>query len=603
MGHSNKPKNGRLREHYLNLELGKKMALLFLTAGILPITLLFGIAVFRIARNSQDMQTYMLNKGFEQTAQSIDDMLRRVYRVSTMVTVYDKVREMLQPGQNLTQIEELQAFEEISDYTYEVEMSSEDITVLYYINDTFIIADSSNTCFRSMLRLKDTSLKECLLENNGRALWRVVKEKNRYGQTEEYLAVYRAVWNEEKYSEMIGATAVMIPVRCVQQALISSMRNQVLYLQDERGYVLVSSGKIPGEMKDLPEGGLQETFEEMMLGEEEYLVCEKEMEDENLSLVSAALAEEFSADTVRIVKEMFLWFLGICALAACLMIRVSRHILRRIKMLDKGMETVDHGRLEKLDIPEYRDEVGRLVTRYNKMVDKIEELLRQQYVLGKEKANAQLQALQSQINPHFLYNTLDMISWMARKNEMGNIQTALLAVSRFYRMVLSRGQDIVPIKREIEMCSAYMEIQRLRKKDKIRFIMEADESLFSYMIPKITLQPIIENAVVHGIEEKEDGKGTITVRAFSEKDRIILQVIDDGAGVRQDSGIKKEGDIKEVHESSHYGLYNIQRRLSLYYEEDIKIDVKSASGIGTEVTIRIPKKQEETSTANIINNG
>lgn len=338
MGHSNKPKNGRLREHYLNLELGKKMALLFLTAGILPITLLFGIAVFRIARNSQDMQTYMLNKGFEQTAQSIDDMLRRVYRVSTMVTVYDKVREMLQPGQNLTQIEELQAFEEISDYTYEVEMSSEDITVLYYINDTFIIADSSNTCFRSMLRLKDTSLKECLLENNGRALWRVVKEKNRYGQTEEYLAVYRAVWNEEKYSEMIGATAVMIPVRCVQQALISSMRNQVLYLQDERGYVLVSSGKIPGEMKDLPEGGLQENFEEMMLGEEEYLVCEKEMEDENLSLVSAALAEEFSADTVRIVKEMFLWFLGICALAACLMIRVSRHISGEGSLLDMTFE-------------------------------------------------------------------------------------------------------------------------------------------------------------------------------------------------------------------------------------------------------------------------
>lgn len=136
------------------------------------------------------------------------------------------------------------------------------------------------------------------------------------------------------------------------------------------------------------------------------------------------------------------------------------------------------------------------------MDEQIQHLLEEQYVLGKEKSEAQLYALQAQISPHFLYNTLDMMNWMAVKGETDNIRSVLSSMSRFYRMVLSRGAYIITIGEEIRMCQAYMEIQVMRKKKKLQFLLDVDEEVFPYLIPKITLQPLLENAVSHGIDEK-----------------------------------------------------------------------------------------------------
>ena len=143
------------------------------------------------------------------------------------------------------------------------------------------------------------------------------------------------------------------------------------------------------------------------------------------------------------------------------------------------------------------------------MVEQIQHLLEEQYVLGKEKSEAQLYALQAQISPHFLYNTLDMMNWMAVKGETDNIRSVLSSMSRFYRMVLSRGAYIITIGEEIRMCQAYMEIQVMRKKKKLQFLLDVDEEVFPYLIPKITLQPLLENAVSHGIDEKDGGRGTV----------------------------------------------------------------------------------------------
>lgn len=165
--------------------------------------------------------------------------------------------------------------------------------------------------------------------------------------------------------------------------------------------------------------------------------------------------------------------------------------------------------MEPISVPEYRDELGRLTQRYNKMVEQIQHLLEEQYVLGKEKSEAQLYALQAQISPHFLYNTLDMMNWMAVKGETDNIRSVLSSMSRFYRMVLSRGAYIITIGEEIRMCQAYMEIQVMRKKKKLQFLLDVDEEVFPYLIPKITLQPLLENAVSHGIDEKDGGRGTV----------------------------------------------------------------------------------------------
>ena len=204
---------------------------------------------------------------------------------------------------------------------------------------------------------------------------------------------------------------------------------------------------------------------------------------------------------------------------------------------------------------------------------------------------AELDALQSQINPHFLYNTLDMINWMAQKDETDNIRDVVQSMSRFYRLTLSKGRDIVTIGDEIRMCEAYMDIQKRRYRGKILYEVEIDEEISPYLIPKITLQPFLENAIVHGINEKEDARGIVLLNGWLEDGRITLSVTDDGTGMRAE-------DKSKPHTGSHYGMDNIAQRLELFYGEKIPIVVESSPGIGTCIVINIPAKaggeQEET---------
>ena len=159
------------------------------------------------------------------------------------------------------------------------------------------------------------------------------------------------------------------------------------------------------------------------------------------------------------------------------------------------------------------------------------------------------------------------------------------AMSRFYRLTLSKGKDIVLIRDEVEMCEAYMEIQKRRYKGRICYEVEVDEDILDCLIPKITLQPFLENAIIHGINEKEDGRGMVILNGWMEDGRITLSVTDDGEGMTQE-------DKGKSHQGSHYGLTNIEHRLKLFFGECIPVQIESSPGIGTCVIINIPIRTE-----------
>lgn len=282
---------------------------------------------------------------------------------------------------------------------------------------------------------------------------------------------------------------------------------------------------------------------------------------------------------------MLLFYLTICCLAYVLLRLGTRPFLMRIHKLDTTMEAVDQGILKLVETVEYGDELGKLIVRYNKIVQQIQCLMREQFVLGKAKSEAELYALQTQISPHFLYNTLDMMNWMAVKGETDKIRSVLSSMSRFYRMVLSRGDYIITLEEEIRMCQAYMEIQMMRKKKKLQFLLDVDEQVYPYLIPKITLQPLLENAVCHGIDEKNGGDGTVKLSGYIEDDRIVLRIQDDGAGMNPES-------MKQMYaedDREHYGLKNVKTRLMIFYDNQAQLLCDSAPGIGTVITLKIPK--------------
>ena len=228
----------------------------------------------------------------------------------------------------------------------------------------------------------------------------------------------------------------------------------------------------------------------------------------------------------------------------------------------------------------------------NVMTHRIWELMEQNVKEQEQKRKIELKALQSQINPHFLYNTLDSIIWMAegKKNEEVVIMTASLA--RLLRQSISNEDELVTVGQEIEYVRSYLTIQKMRYKDKLEFEIKADPSITQVPIIRLVLQPLVENAIYHGLKYK-DSKGLLTVHGYMKGENAVIDITDDGVGMDEET-LKHIYDKHKVnYRSNGVGVYNVQQRLVLYYGKDYGIIYHSEKGKGTTASVVIPGIQEE----------
>jgi len=578
----------RMAEWFYNLSLNRKIILLVIVVGFLPLGIIFFVSFSEINSRSQERQSYAINQGYSQVRQAVEDKLSRVQNISTLLAVNDMVNLTLRlTGEEENIAEQLAYFENISSYAYGMEMTFESNNILFYIEDSYPVVNSFSSRYRSLSDAMETDWYQELEANNGRPTW-VSYTEDVYDSSKSYVAVTRKLWNQDNYNYAIGVLAVIFERQYLEDMLIDSTRKQMMYLESAEGNLLAgNTGEDELVRLPLGERGIDDKeFGSMNIDGTQYLVRGSLIEKANVYLISVIPQVSMEQETIAVNMRMWIIYLTVCAFVILAFIPLTRIITGQIKLLKKQMLQIQKGIIQKVEVEhEYHDEIGQLITHYNDMVEKVEELMREQYALGQEKTGAELKALQSQINPHFLYNTLDMISWMAQKNEIDNIRNVVQAMSRFYRLTLSKGMDIVTIGDEIRMCAAYMEIQKRRYKGRINYEEEVDEEILEYLIPKITLQPFLENAIIHGINEKEDTRGHVILNGWMEDERIILSVTDDGNGMRPE-------DKKNSPEGSHYGMENIAKRLSLYYGEEIPIQVESSMGIGTCIIINIPVRKE-----------
>ena len=271
---------------------------------------------------------------------------------------------------------------------------------------------------------------------------------------------------------------------------------------------------------------------------------------------------------------------------------MARSITLPIQKLRDSMKKVQEGDFSVSDVVvDSKNEIGSLTKSFDVMTHRIHELMEQNVHEQEEKRKSELKALQSQINPHFLYNTLDSIIWMAegKKNEEVVLMTASLA--RLLRQSISNEDEVVPIANEVEYARGYLTIQKMRYKDKLEFQIEVDSSILYIPLIKLVLQPIIENAIYHGLKYKES-KGLLIIKGFMKDGNAVLQVIDDGVGMDEETLAHIYDKHKVNYHSNGVGVYNVQKRLKLYYGEDYGITYTSELGKGTTATITIPGRQE-----------
>ncbi len=576
----------KIKRWFWNISLRGKLLFMLIGGGILPIGIVMAVSFVAVREQTEERLVYALNQGYSQACQAVQDKLSRVHNISTLLAVNDMLGQTWQLREDeLDVAEQLAVFENISSYVYGLEMTLESSSVRFYMEDTYLVVNSQSRRYRPIAEALEARWYQRLEENNGRPVW-VLLDGEEQGRTQA--AIVRELWNPEDYSQSVGILAVITDRRQLEELLRNSSQDQVMYLETVDGAILASN--VPGEellRLPLSERNVDDqAFRSVSVDNTPCYVRSRLVDGSNVYLVSVIPRQAIRRGTNSVSSNMSVVYLTASILLLLAMGVMTRAITGRLKLLEGQMIRIQAGDIGKIEESQYRDEIGRLISNYNVMADRVEELLQEQYILGQEKAEAQLKALQSQINPHFLYNTLDMINWMSQKNETDNIRNVVHAMSRFYRLTLSKGRDIVAIRDEVQMCEAYMEIQKRRYKGRICYEVEVEDEILDCLIPKITLQPFLENAIIHGINEKEDGRGVVILNGWQEDGRITLSVTDDGDGMTVEDREKSPG-------GSHYGLSNIEHRLELFFGERIPVQIESSLGIGTCVIISIPMRSGE----------
>ena len=267
-------------------------------------------------------------------------------------------------------------------------------------------------------------------------------------------------------------------------------------------------------------------------------------------------------------------------------------ITRPLKVLKDSMRKVEKGNFEGASIEHFpNNEIGALSNSFNVMTNRIRQLMEQNVYEQKQKRKSELKALRSQINPHFLYNTLDSIIWMAESNKNKEVVLMTSSLARLLRQSISNEDEIIPLSKEVDYTRSYLTIQKMRYQDKLEFTIDVDKEILGEGIINLILQPIVENAIYHGVKNKE-GKGMVCVTGRLEDGDIVLKVTDNGLGMDRDTleHIFDRSKENESRKSSGVGVYNVNMRIQLYYGENYGLSFESAEGEGTVVTIRIPRQ-------------
>ena len=307
----------------------------------------------------------------------------------------------------------------------------------------------------------------------------------------------------------------------------------------------------------------------------------------------------FSMDEVMSSVNTIVYILFTCVIISLVLVvivsfKFSRTLTNPIFKLKRLMKQAESGDLTVRFNFEHNDEIGELGQSFNHMIARIDQLIQMVYVEQENKRTAEMKSLQEQIKPHFLYNTLDTISWMARDYDAEDIVRLVDALTNMFRIGLSHGKDIITVKEEITHVSNYLYIQKIRYKDKLNYVIHVDESLYAIEVPKLILQPLVENAIYHGVKAKRGG-GTITITGVPEGENLVFTVQDNGAGMPQEKVEELNRRMSErsvLDEQKSFGLFYIRERIQLCYGKGYGVHVESALGEGTRVTITLPLYQK-----------
>ena len=440
------------------------------------------------------------------------------------------------------------------------------------------------------------------LESKNGMVWKSVPK----GSGDTYLTnrsdkivLYREIFDLTQ-KKTLGYIAIGVSQEYFQnlcQNITKNEKESVLIL-DKNGGELVKTGTLPEKLEDYLTGEdfIQQNYKErekhFTYGDHEVICTQT---DKNSSIVCKVVpAYGLQMQVLDIAYMPLILLIGMLIGLMPLLMIISNLVTKPLRRLCEAINEFSTGDFEQQVEVMTHDEVGEVAECFNKMVYAIKELIDENYVITLAEKESELAALQAQINPHFLYNTLDSLYWQAMNADNEEIAESILALSQLFRLVLSQGKREVTVGQETELVSRYLQIQKMRFSKRLEYQIEIEDSIKRAKIPKLILQPFVENAIVHGFENVST-PCELTVSGIREGDNIRFEIRDTGIGMRQDQIDEiweEEPDQYRKQRIGRYAIKNIRERLQRKYQDRFTLEIQSEVGKGTTVILIVPYEEE-----------
>ena len=577
----------------------RKLIATFLLLIILPAALLSWYIVTQSQRMAVDNAQRSTLRALEQTAREVENLTRMVEYASDVLYQDPVLRAFVGDVEEtdlrtmLNQVDSLRAAMGSSESSIGLHR------IRLYLHDGKMAA-RERVHFFSLRDVEGQDWYDAVVLDSGLGSWSgVYYDRSMVDTAPQWLISYHRV---ARASNAPDADNGILSMDFSESTLYARIRtvptrtSERVFLLDSDGSVLSSEDKTELSQQILPETLLAAMAQEgtgcrnAELDGEEKTVSFTRLSETGWLLVDVIdrgmVLENYSYwNDIRlmvIVLLVFVFFVG----ASYFVLHIfNQELARRITAVAKRLEgnAVSPGKQGETDL----DKAERLVM---EVLDKNRRLTEENYKAKLQERKAQLLALQAQINPHFLCNTLECINWMAFRYGAADISQAITALARYFRLTLNDGKDVVSVADEIELARTYLAIQNIRFESKIQVEITAPEELRCYAIPKLALQPFVENAVIHGIRKTPQRSGAIQIEAEIGTETIGIIVRDNGIGMSQETLSELSADKRY---KDHYGIYNVRERLRLFYGEGTDVTVTSQEEHGTCVKITIKKKKLE----------
>lgn len=449
----------------------------------------------------------------------------------------------------------------------------------------FFVYTDESTDNNAFSQIKSTDLYNICKNLNGKPYWHLLDTNNKdiiLNNSFDKFALSRVIVNplskEFYYHGFLTITFNHDVIDKSLSSIINTEQERIVIYSDSGEKIYAFGASYENENTEFD--WLQTMTEDTQYVDKQFIVSNQHLPQTDWTIYSITNRDYYTESYTRDSTVWLFIIIACIAITLPLSLVLSTYISAPIKRLLQSMKHFEEGDFS-VSVPvKTYDEIGILSESYNKMVINIKSLIDEVYVLKLQEKEAELKALQAGINPHFLYNALDSIYWKALSNDQEVIAEMLFSLSQIFRLSLSRGNDRIQITKEFELVRHYLTLQKMRFNDKLNYTIHLDDTIKEQMIPKLIIQPFVENAIIHGIEPL-DTPGKVCVEGYLSNDQIIFKIIDDGVGYAPDTKTQKT--------SSGYAIDNIKERLSFIYPS-YELTIHPNQPSGTRVILKIPYK-------------